>query len=106
MPMTAWDSAMKTRAAGNHGQLTQVGTDVQPTVTAAPPHCKRAPQPPSRPRWPIVPAVSVIDELLDNNGAYSASLAEQHLDVSPRRHLAIVTCMDSRIDVFAALGLG
>ncbi|HEU0019899.1 MAG TPA: carbonic anhydrase, partial [Thermoleophilaceae bacterium] len=28
------------------------------------------------------------------------------LDVRPRRKLAIVTCMDSRLDVFAALGLG
>jgi carbonic anhydrase len=30
---------------------------------------------------------------------------EGHLDVSPRRHLAVVSCMDSRIDVFALLGL-
>jgi carbonic anhydrase len=28
-----------------------------------------------------------------------------HLDVHPRRRLAVVTCMDSRLDVFAALGL-
>jgi carbonic anhydrase len=50
--------------------------------------------------------MSAIDELLDNNREYSASLPEQHLNVSPRRRVAIVTCMDSRIDVFAALGLG
>ena len=33
---------------------------------------------------------------------------EDHLgiaDAEPRRHLAVVTCMDARIDVFAALGL-
>jgi carbonic anhydrase len=47
----------------------------------------------------------VIDQLLANNAAYAASLPEQHLDVKPRRRLAIVTCQDSRLDVFAALGL-
>lgn len=34
--------------------------------------------------------------------------AEQHhsiADARPRRHMAVVTCMDARIDVFAALGL-
>lgn len=49
--------------------------------------------------------MSEIDELVDKNREYSASLAEQHLDALPRRRLAIVTCMDSRIDLFAALGL-
>jgi carbonic anhydrase len=49
--------------------------------------------------------VDVIDELLANNRAFAASLPAQHLDVHPSRHLAIVTCMDSRLDVFAALGL-
>jgi carbonic anhydrase len=49
--------------------------------------------------------METIDELLSNNAAYADSLAETHLDVRPRRRLAIVTCMDSRLDVFAALGL-
>jgi len=49
--------------------------------------------------------VDVIDELLRNNDAFAASLPVAHLDVRPRRRLAIVTCMDSRLDVFAALGL-
>ncbi len=47
-----------------------------------------------------------IDQLLDNNRAFAASLPDRHLDVHPSRRLAIVTCMDSRLDVFAALGLG
>jgi carbonic anhydrase len=47
-----------------------------------------------------------IDELLANNRAYADSLEARHLDVRPSRRLAIVTCMDSRLDVFAALGLG
>ncbi len=50
--------------------------------------------------------MDVIDELVANNQAFADSLPEQHLDVRPRRKLAIVTCMDSRLDVFAALGLG
>jgi carbonic anhydrase len=50
--------------------------------------------------------MGVIDDLLANNQRFSGSLAERHLDVRPQRKLAIVTCMDSRLDVFAALGLG
>jgi carbonic anhydrase len=47
-----------------------------------------------------------IDQLLANNRGFAAALAKRHLDVRPSRRLAIVTCMDSRLDVFAALGLG
>jgi carbonic anhydrase len=50
--------------------------------------------------------VTVIDQLIANNEAFSAPLSSRHVDVRPRRRLAIVTCMDSRLDVFAALGLG
>lgn len=50
--------------------------------------------------------MGVIDDLLSNNRQFADALAERHLDVRPRRKLAIVTCMDSRLDVFAALGLG
>jgi carbonic anhydrase len=49
--------------------------------------------------------VDAIDELLANNRAVAASLPDRHLDVRPSRGLAIVTCMDSRLDVFSALGL-
>jgi len=49
--------------------------------------------------------MDVIEELVANNEAFAASLPAQHLDVRPRRRLVIVTCMDSRLDVFAALGL-
>ena len=52
-----------------------------------------------------VPRVNVVNELLANNEAFAKSLPVLHLDVRPRRQLAIVTCMDSRLDVFAALGL-
>ncbi len=50
--------------------------------------------------------METIDQLLANNRVFADSLAERHLDVRPSRRLAIVTCMDSRLDVFAALGLG
>ncbi len=49
--------------------------------------------------------MGTIDELLANNERFAASLAEDHLDVKPAKQLAVVTCMDSRLDVFAALGL-
>jgi len=49
--------------------------------------------------------VDVIDELVGNNRAFADALPRHHLDVRPRRRLAVVTCMDSRLDVFAALGL-
>jgi carbonic anhydrase len=46
-----------------------------------------------------------VDDLLANNAVFADGLPTQHLDVRPSRQLAIVTCMDSRLDVFAALGL-
>ncbi|MDQ3677934.1 MAG: carbonic anhydrase, partial [Actinomycetota bacterium] len=49
--------------------------------------------------------MDVIDELIANNRDIAASLPTGHLDVRPSRRLAIVTCMDSRLNVFAALGL-
>lgn len=49
--------------------------------------------------------MSTIDELLANNREFAASARIRRLDVRPSRRLAIVTCMDSRLDVFAALGL-
>lgn len=45
-----------------------------------------------------------IQELLDANRGYAAARANVH-DARPSRHLAVVTCMDARIDVFAILGL-
>jgi carbonic anhydrase len=50
--------------------------------------------------------MDTIDQLLENNRTFADGLGEQRLDVKPSRQLAIVTCMDSRLDVFAALGLG
>ena len=49
--------------------------------------------------------MDVADELLANNRLYADAFAEQHVDIRPARALAIVTCMDSRLNVFEALGL-
>ena len=45
-----------------------------------------------------------VARLLAANDAYAAARANV-ADPRPSRHLAVVTCMDARIDVFAALGL-
>src|SRR5882724_10732034 len=45
-----------------------------------------------------------IGRLLDANDAYAAARANV-ADARPGRRLAVVTCMDARIDVFAVLGL-
>jgi carbonic anhydrase len=45
-----------------------------------------------------------IDSILTANNGYAAARANV-ADPRPSRHLAVVTCMDARIDVFAALGL-
>jgi carbonic anhydrase len=46
-----------------------------------------------------------MDELFANNREFARSIPPSTLEVKPTRRLAIVTCMDSRLDVFAALGL-
>jgi carbonic anhydrase len=50
--------------------------------------------------------MTFVDELLANNRRYAEGREPTHLDVEPSKQLAIVTCMDSRLDVFGALGLG
>src|SRR3954465_12192067 len=45
-----------------------------------------------------------ISRLIDANAAYAAARANV-TDAKPSRRLAVVTCMDARIDVFAVLGL-
>lgn len=46
-----------------------------------------------------------VDELLTRNAAYAASFDKDRLDVAPSRRLAVVACMDSRMDMFEILGL-
>ncbi|MGH9020194.1 MAG: beta-class carbonic anhydrase [Acidimicrobiales bacterium] len=49
--------------------------------------------------------MSEIDDLLTHNATYVARHGHRALDTSPRRRLAVLTCMDSRLDLFGALGL-
>ena len=45
------------------------------------------------------------DELIANNTKFIAQFADAGLNLTPKRHLAIVACMDSRMDIFQMLGL-
>lgn len=49
--------------------------------------------------------MTAIDELLSNNRRYVASHGHRELPTAPQLHLAVLTCMDSRLDLFGALGL-
>ena len=54
---------------------------------------------------PISSPAVTINDLLANNAVFAARRGDRHVDVRPSRALAIVACMDSRLDLFAALGL-
>ncbi len=49
--------------------------------------------------------MSAVDDLLEANDRYAAGFAKGDLSAPPRRKLAILTCMDARIDPARALGL-
>ncbi len=49
--------------------------------------------------------MSVIDDLVAHNRAYVERHGHRDLPTSPQLHLAVLTCMDSRLDLFGALGL-
>lgn len=46
-----------------------------------------------------------IAELVEHNRRYASEFHDTDLQVRPTRQLAVVACMDSRIDTFAVLGL-
>jgi carbonic anhydrase len=50
--------------------------------------------------------VSVTDELLRNNAEFASSFSNGELPMPPSRNLAVVACMDARLNVYALLGLG
>jgi carbonic anhydrase len=45
------------------------------------------------------------DELIAGNRRFAESFDSHELQVKPTRQMAVVTCMDSRMDIFAMLGL-
>jgi len=49
--------------------------------------------------------MSVTDELLANNASYAASFAKGDLAMPPKKKVAIVACMDARLDPARVLGL-
>ncbi len=49
--------------------------------------------------------MSATDEFLRNNQAYADTFDSGGLLTPPRKQMAVVTCMDSRMDIFAILGL-
>jgi carbonic anhydrase len=48
--------------------------------------------------------MTVTDELLANNAEYAATF-EGPLPLPPSKHVAVVACMDARLNVYGALGL-
>ena len=49
--------------------------------------------------------MSVTEELLQNNEAYAESFEKGDLPLPPARGVAVVACMDARLDVHKILGL-
>ena len=49
--------------------------------------------------------MSTTDELLKNNESYAASFDKGDLPVPPGGKVAVVACMDARLNVYGALGL-
>ena len=49
--------------------------------------------------------MSVAQEFLKANEAYAAGFQKGNLAMPPKRHVAVLTCMDARIDPARALGL-
>jgi carbonic anhydrase len=50
--------------------------------------------------------MSVTDQLLANNERYSSSFDKGDLPMPPAKKLAVLACMDARLDVHKILGLG
>jgi carbonic anhydrase len=49
--------------------------------------------------------VSVTDDLLSNNAEFASSFSKGDLPMPPGKGLAVVACMDARLNVYALLGL-
>ncbi|HTX32813.1 MAG TPA: carbonic anhydrase [Solirubrobacteraceae bacterium] len=49
--------------------------------------------------------MTATDDLLANNESYAAAFDKADLPVPPGRKVAVIACMDARLNVYAALGL-
>jgi carbonic anhydrase len=50
--------------------------------------------------------MSAIDEILSNNAAYASTFDKGDLPIPPAKRLAVIACMDARVDPATSLGLG
>src|SRR6266478_2201746 len=50
-------------------------------------------------------SMSVTDSLVRNNESYVRSFAKGNLSLPPAKHVAVLACMDARLDVHKILGL-
>ena len=53
----------------------------------------------------LADAMSATDEFLANNDAYAAAFDKGELPLPPAKRVAVVACMDARLNVYGALGL-
>ncbi|MGW4196895.1 beta-class carbonic anhydrase [Streptomyces sp. NPDC005004] len=60
---------------------------------------------PTGPEGAITAAGSVTDRLVDANEQYAAGFSDPGMDARPVLRVAVVACMDARLDLHAALGL-
>ena len=49
--------------------------------------------------------MSVTNQLLEANTDYAAGFDQGHLPMPPGKHVAVVACMDARLNVYGMLGL-
>ena len=49
--------------------------------------------------------MTVTDELLRNNAEFASSFSNGDLPMPPGKHLAVVACMDARLNPYGLLGL-
>jgi carbonic anhydrase len=49
--------------------------------------------------------MSVTDDLVRNNESYAGSFKKGNLPLPPAKHVAVLACMDARLDVHKILGL-
>src|SRR5262245_7524768 len=49
--------------------------------------------------------MSVTDDLLRANETYASSFDKQGLPMPPAKRVAVVACMDARLNIYGALGL-
>ncbi|MFP3989583.1 carbonic anhydrase [Streptomyces sp. E11-3] len=49
--------------------------------------------------------MSAVDDVLENNAAFAAAYKDLDPPRPPRKRLAVIACMDSRLDIYKMLGL-